>query len=87
MAFRSGSWQDELALSPVDISLTMGIAALPFVLKPGLAVVSDRLPIFGRKRTPYLAGSMILVAGSYAGASVAHSYGTLLVGLAKGFFL
>ena len=75
-----GAWQDELALSPVDISLTLGITALPFILKPGLAVVSDRWPIFGRKRTPYLAGSLILVAGTYAGASVAQSYATFLAG-------
>ncbi len=46
--------QEELILSPVDISLTMGFTAMPFILKPGLAVASDRLPIFGRKRTPYL---------------------------------
>ena len=48
--------KDELILSPVNISLTMGVTAMPFILKPGLAVASDRLPIFGRKRTPYLAG-------------------------------
>lgn len=51
------TWQpleDELILSPVDISLTMGFTAMPFILKPGLAVASDRMPIFGRKRTPYL---------------------------------
>ena len=70
--------KEELILSPVDISLTMGFTAMPFILKPGLAVASDRLPIFGRKRTPYLAGSMILVAGTYAGASVAQSYASLL---------
>ena len=70
--------KDELLLSPVNISLTMGFTAMPFILKPGLAVASDRLPIFGRKRTPYLAGSMILVAGTYAGASLAQSYSSLL---------
>eukprot|EP00435_Cladocopium_sp_Y103_P026760 s1698_g6.t1 len=70
--------KDELILSPVNISLTMGFTAMPFILKPGLAVASDRLPIFGRKRTPYLAGSMILVAGTYAGASLAQSYTSLL---------
>jgi len=70
--------KDELILSPVNISLTMGFTAMPFILKPGLAVASDRLPIFGRKRTPYLAGSMILVAGTYAGASLAQSYSSLL---------
>ncbi|CAK9078538.1 unnamed protein product [Durusdinium trenchii] len=46
--------KDEMVLSPVDISLTLGFTATPFIFKPGLAVASDRMPIFGRKRTPYL---------------------------------
>ncbi|CAK9069650.1 unnamed protein product [Durusdinium trenchii] len=70
--------KDEMVLSPVDISLTLGFTATPFIFKPGLAVASDRMPIFGRKRTPYLAGSMLLVAGTYAGASLAQSYAGLL---------
>ena len=70
--------KDELLLSPVNISLTMGFTAMPFILKPGLAIASDRLPIFGRKRTPYLAGSMVIVAGTYVGASLVESYGSIL---------
>ncbi|CAJ1383940.1 unnamed protein product [Effrenium voratum] len=72
--------KDELHLNPVDISLAMGFSSLPFMLKPALAMASDRMPIFGRKRTPYLAGSMLLVAGTYAGASLAQSYASVLAG-------
>src|SRR4028119_2221332 len=46
--------KDELALSPAQVSALMGIAALPWVIKPLFGFISDGLPIFGYRRRPYL---------------------------------
>jgi folate/biopterin transporter len=46
--------KDELALSPAQVAALMGIAALPWVIKPLFGFLSDGLPIFGYKRRPYL---------------------------------
>lgn len=46
--------KDELALSPAQVAALMGIAALPWVIKPLFGFLSDGLPLFGYKRRPYL---------------------------------
>jgi hypothetical protein len=46
--------KDELALSPAEVAALMGIAALPWVIKPLFGFISDGLPILGYKRRPYL---------------------------------
>src|SRR4028119_2101365 len=46
--------KDELALSPAQVSALMGIAALPWVIKPLFGFLSDGLPLFGYKRRSYL---------------------------------
>lgn len=46
--------KDELALSPAQVSALMGVAALPWMIKPLFGFVSDGLPIFGYRRRPYL---------------------------------
>lgn len=46
--------KDELALSPAQVSAFMGIAALPWMIKPLFGFISDGLPIFGYRRRPYL---------------------------------
>uniref|UniRef100_A0A7S4UZ25 Uncharacterized protein n=2 Tax=Alexandrium monilatum TaxID=311494 RepID=A0A7S4UZ25_9DINO len=66
--------KDGLHLGPVDLSLTMGLLVVPWALKPGLALLSDRVPVFGRRRTPHLAAGAVLVAGACLGASLATSY-------------
>eukprot|EP00933_Yihiella_yeosuensis_P049321 TRINITY_DN4609_c0_g3_i1.p1 TRINITY_DN4609_c0_g3~~TRINITY_DN4609_c0_g3_i1.p1 ORF type:complete len:624 (-),score=80.62 TRINITY_DN4609_c0_g3_i1:209-2080(-) len=70
--------KDEFFLSPVNISLATGMFSLPFVLKPAVAMMSDGMPICGRKRTPYLVASMLIIAGSYAAASVVSDYSRVL---------
>jgi folate/biopterin transporter len=52
--------KDELALSPVQVSAFMGIAALPWMIKPLFGFISDGVPIFGYRRRPYLVLSGIL---------------------------
>jgi folate/biopterin transporter len=46
--------KDELALSPAQVAALMGIAALPWVIKPVFGFLSDGLPLFGYRRRPYL---------------------------------
>jgi folate/biopterin transporter len=46
--------KDELSLSPAEVAAMMGIAALPWVVKPLFGFISDGLPIFGYRRRPYL---------------------------------
>jgi folate/biopterin transporter len=46
--------KDELALSPAQVAALMGIAALPWVIKPLFGFLSDGLPLFGYRRRPYL---------------------------------
>jgi folate/biopterin transporter len=46
--------KDDLALSPSQVAALMGIAALPWVIKPVFGFLSDGLPLFGYHRRPYL---------------------------------
>jgi folate/biopterin transporter len=46
--------KDDLALSPAQVAALMGIAALPWVIKPLFGFLSDGLPLFGYRRRPYL---------------------------------
>jgi folate/biopterin transporter len=57
--------KDELALSPAEVAALMGIAALPWVIKPIFGFISDGLPIFGYRRRPYLILSGLLGVGAW----------------------
>ncbi|MEQ9672688.1 folate/biopterin family MFS transporter [Coleofasciculus sp. G2-EDA-02] len=46
--------KDELGLSPAQVAALLGIAALPWVIKPLFGFLSDGLPLFGYRRRPYL---------------------------------
>jgi folate/biopterin transporter len=46
--------KDDLSLSPAQVAALMGVAALPWVIKPLFGFLSDGLPLFGYKRRPYL---------------------------------
>lgn len=66
--------KDELGLSPAQVSLLMGIAVLPWTIKPLFGFISDGLPIFGYRRRPYIVISgLIGVAGWVSLATVVHS--------------
>lgn len=54
--------KDDIALSPAEVSALMGIAALPWTIKPVFGFMSDGLPIFQYRRRPYLVISGILGA-------------------------
>jgi folate/biopterin transporter len=57
--------KDELGLNPAEVSALVGIAALPWMVKPLFGFISDGLPIFGYRRRPYLILSGILGALSW----------------------
>lgn len=52
--------KDELAIGPAQVSALMGVAALPWMVKPLFGFISDGLPIFGYRRRPYLILSGLL---------------------------
>lgn len=66
--------KDELGLSPAQVSALIGVAALPWMIKPVFGFLSDGLPIFGYRRRPYLILSGILGTLSWvAMATMVHS--------------
>jgi folate/biopterin transporter len=66
--------KDELALSPAQVSAFMGIAALPWIVKPLFGFISDGLPILGYRRRPYLILSGFLGSAAWISlATVVHS--------------
>jgi folate/biopterin transporter len=66
--------KDELHLSPAEVSALMGIAALPWMVKPLFGFISDGLPIFGYRRRPYLILSGLLGTGAWLMmATVVHT--------------
>lgn len=52
--------KDDLGLTPAQVSALMGIAALPWMVKPVFGFISDGLPLFGYRRRPYLILSGLL---------------------------
>lgn len=66
--------KDDLGLSPAEVSALLGIAALPWMVKPLFGFLSDGLPIFGYRRRPYLILSGILGTAAWiALATVVHT--------------
>jgi folate/biopterin transporter len=66
--------KDELHLSPVEMSVILGIVSLPWIVKPLYGFISDGLPIFGYRRRPYLILSGILGAASWVSlATIVHT--------------
>ena len=68
--------KDTIELSPAEVSALMGIAALPWTIKPVFGFMSDGLPIFRYRRRPYLILSGIL--GAIAWLSMATLVNTPL---------
>lgn len=52
--------KDDLGLTPAQVSALMGVAALPWMIKPLFGFISDGLPILGYRRRPYLIFSGLL---------------------------
>ncbi|MEO0827767.1 MAG: folate/biopterin family MFS transporter [Cyanobacteria bacterium J06635_15] len=74
--------KDDLGLTPAEVSALMGIAALPWTIKPLFGFISDGLPIFRYRRRPYLILSGIFGALSWlALATVVHSTGAAIAAI------
>jgi len=66
--------KDELGLHPAEVSALIGVASLPWMVKPLFGFISDGLPIGGYRRRPYLILSGLLgVLAWVAMATVVHS--------------
>ena len=75
--------KDELALSPAEVAALMGIAALPWVIKPVFGFISDGLPIFGYRRRPYLILSGLLGVSAWLSlAYLVHTATTATIAIA-----
>lgn len=66
--------KDELAMSPAEVSVLLGVVALPWIVKPLFGFLSDGLPILGYRRRPYIILSGLLGTFSWiALATVVHN--------------
>jgi folate/biopterin transporter len=52
--------KDRLGLSPAEVASLVGIAMLPWTVKPLYGMISDSFPIAGYRRRPYLVLSSLL---------------------------
>ncbi|MFB2917812.1 MULTISPECIES: folate/biopterin family MFS transporter [Aerosakkonema] len=74
--------KDELGLSPAEVSVLVGIAALPWAVKPLFGFMSDGLPILGYRRRPYLILSGLLGTAAWLSlATVVHNTWTATVAI------
>lgn len=75
--------KDDLGLGPAQVSALMGVAALPWMVKPLLGFVSDGLPLFGYRRRSYLLLSGILGALAWvAMATIVQTATTAMLAIA-----
>lgn len=76
--------KDELGLSPAEVGSLVGIAMLPWTVKPLYGLISDGFPIAGYRRRPYLVMSSLLGALAWLSmAKFVHTplAATLAIGL------
>lgn len=57
--------KDELGIGPAEVSVLIGFAMMPWMVKPLFGFISDGLPILGYRRRPYLIASGLLGALSW----------------------
>ncbi|MEM8504729.1 MAG: folate/biopterin family MFS transporter [Cyanobacteria bacterium P01_D01_bin.1] len=66
--------KDDIALTPAEVAALMGIAALPWTIKPVFGFLSDGLPIFRYRRRPYLILSGVMGAITWLSmATIVHT--------------
>ncbi len=77
--------KDDLGLTPAQVSALIGVAALPWMVKPLLGFMSDGLPIFGYRRRPYLVLSGLIGMASWLVlATVVHTAWAATAAIAVG---
>lgn len=71
--------KDGLHLGPAELSLIMGLSSIPWFCKPLLAVLTDRFPLGGGLRSPYLTAGFLTVGGSFVALTLVDSYARSLL--------
>lgn len=75
--------KDVLLLSPTETAAFVGIAFLPWSVKPLYGFISDGLPILGYRRRPYLVLAGLLGACGWLGlGTVIHTPGVAIAAMA-----
>jgi folate/biopterin transporter len=72
-------FKDELGLSPAQVSSLVGIAMVPWMVKPLYGFISDGFPLFGYRRRSYLLLSSLLgiTAWLWLGTAVTTTAGAI----------
>ncbi|MBD2025309.1 folate/biopterin family MFS transporter, partial [Leptolyngbya sp. FACHB-711] len=77
--------KDDLGMSPAQVSALLGVAALPWMIKPLFGFVSDGLPLFGYRRRPYLILSGLLGTTAWVAlATIVHDVWSATAAIALG---
>ncbi len=73
--------KDGFGWSPVQISLSLAVLDLPWVIKPVFGLVSDFVPLFGYRRLAWLLVANLAAVGAYAWAALAAEPSRLVAAL------
>jgi folate/biopterin transporter len=74
--------KDEIGLSPTEVAVLTGIAAIPWTIKPLFGFLSDWLPLFGYRRRSYLILSGILGSAAWlAMATLVQTTGAVIAAI------
>lgn len=75
-------YKDDLSLSPAQVALLGSISIFPWSIKPLYGFFSDRQPIWGYRRKPYLfLAGLMGAAGYFSMATWVHSFLTVAIAL------
>lgn len=75
-------YKDDLGLSPAQVAVLGSISIIPWSIKPLYGLFSDRQPIWGFRRKPYLClAGLMGAAGYFSMATWVHSYTTVMIAL------
>ncbi|XP_955036.1 uncharacterized protein TA04060 [Theileria annulata] len=58
-------FKDDFGLSPAQMTLLYSIPALPFIIRPTMAYLTDAIPIFGTRRRHYLILNSLIQSFSF----------------------
>ncbi|NET30997.1 MAG: folate/biopterin family MFS transporter [Cyanothece sp. SIO1E1] len=79
--------KDDLGLSPAEVSVMLGIAALPWTIKPLFGFLSDGLPLFGYHRRSYMILAGLLGTASWLSmATVVNTAGAAIAAITLNSF-
>lgn len=75
-------YKDDLQLSPAQVAILGSIAIIPWSIKPLYGLLSDRKPLWGYRRKPYLFIAGILGSfGYFSMATWVQSFATAIIAL------